>query len=280
VLPSDTPRSSTLTAQTGVSAYAGGSNPFVKWDAQAYLEANPDVAAAVERGEFDSAFHHYKLFGQFEGRAIDGTTRGAQQSAFENPAFGQGPVADNTVQIVDWYAPGGATVRNYTYDPALLQFEPGFGGEDFFVSPEGYRLPASQVMGGVGYQQALVFNEIVGQYIDLPNGQRYWYQNFRPTAEALNAGAPSTVSTDEAMAFMEQNSDGRPVAPANPEYLAQVPGLASDAGQAGVVSLSSQSGYIATGPSGLNAPGRVSDTVDEVEWAETPFVSPKDTNVA
>lgn len=35
-----------------------------------YLEANPDVKAAVELGHFKSGFHHYKKFGKHEGRPL------------------------------------------------------------------------------------------------------------------------------------------------------------------------------------------------------------------
>ncbi len=41
----------------------------VGFDAAYYAEANPDVAAAVERGDFASGFHHYMAFGAAEGRA-------------------------------------------------------------------------------------------------------------------------------------------------------------------------------------------------------------------
>ncbi len=38
------------------------------WGIPVYLANNPDVAAAVAAGDFDSAFEHFILFGQFEGR--------------------------------------------------------------------------------------------------------------------------------------------------------------------------------------------------------------------
>ena len=41
-----------------------------KFDEAAYLAANPDVAAAVENGEFQSGLQHYLLFGQTENRAL------------------------------------------------------------------------------------------------------------------------------------------------------------------------------------------------------------------
>lgn len=39
-------------------------------DEQVYLERHPDVAAAVQRGEFASARHHYVAAGYFEGRGV------------------------------------------------------------------------------------------------------------------------------------------------------------------------------------------------------------------
>ena len=37
-----------------------------------YLRQNPDVAAAVARGQFKSRFEHYLDFGRFEGRSVIG----------------------------------------------------------------------------------------------------------------------------------------------------------------------------------------------------------------
>jgi len=37
-------------------------------DAQGYMDANPDVAQAIQRGEISSAQQHYDTFGKFEGR--------------------------------------------------------------------------------------------------------------------------------------------------------------------------------------------------------------------
>lgn len=39
-----------------------------EFDAEAYLEANPDVRQAVERGDIKDAFVHYLHCGYFEGR--------------------------------------------------------------------------------------------------------------------------------------------------------------------------------------------------------------------
>lgn len=57
------------------------------FDEQAYLRANPDVAAAVARGEFKSGADHYNLYGQYERRAGDGSNSGAQIHFWDSPAW-------------------------------------------------------------------------------------------------------------------------------------------------------------------------------------------------
>jgi hypothetical protein len=54
---------------------------------QAYLTANPDVAAAVQRGDFGSASDHYSMFGQYEGRDAGGATSGAQSHYWDSPSW-------------------------------------------------------------------------------------------------------------------------------------------------------------------------------------------------
>jgi hypothetical protein len=39
-------------------------------DEAAYLAANPDVAVAIQRGDFASGLHHLEAFGQGDGRAL------------------------------------------------------------------------------------------------------------------------------------------------------------------------------------------------------------------
>jgi GT2 family glycosyltransferase len=45
------------------------------FDEEAYLQLNPDVAAAVRSGEFRSGYYHYRMFGSREGRPIPGEPR-------------------------------------------------------------------------------------------------------------------------------------------------------------------------------------------------------------
>jgi len=42
-------------------------------DQQGYMDANPDVAQAIQRGDFTSAQQHYDTFGKFEGRTAPKT---------------------------------------------------------------------------------------------------------------------------------------------------------------------------------------------------------------
>jgi len=42
-------------------------------DQQGYMDANPDVAQAIQRGDFTSAQQHYDTFGKFEGRTAPTT---------------------------------------------------------------------------------------------------------------------------------------------------------------------------------------------------------------
>jgi hypothetical protein len=51
----------------GQNENRAGSN----FDADAYLRHNPDVAAAVERGEFTDAAHHFGIHGRSEGRTVN-----------------------------------------------------------------------------------------------------------------------------------------------------------------------------------------------------------------
>lgn len=101
--------------------------PFPGWDEQAYLRANPDVAAAVSAGQLGSALQHYQSFGQSEGRNPGGT-----------------PLP--TARATDSGSPGGPRNFNTQYDPSTLRFEPGLNAWDYFVTPEGYRIPSYEVL--------------------------------------------------------------------------------------------------------------------------------------
>lgn len=63
------------------------------WNEQRYLDANPDVKAAVERGEFSSGKDHWQQFGQSEGRVNDWS-----------PDFVDGAPGNKPTSIVDFNA--------------------------------------------------------------------------------------------------------------------------------------------------------------------------------
>ncbi|PWC42795.1 hypothetical protein [Azospirillum sp. TSO22-1] len=50
-------------------AALAGQTPPPEWRERAYLTANPDVAAAVRRGAYESGYQHYRLDGLREGRS-------------------------------------------------------------------------------------------------------------------------------------------------------------------------------------------------------------------
>ncbi|WP_051340662.1 hypothetical protein [Azospirillum halopraeferens] len=59
------------------AAAASGPLPRERFDETAYRRANPDVAAAVDRGEFDDGYAHYVLHGYAEGRPTGAAADGA-----------------------------------------------------------------------------------------------------------------------------------------------------------------------------------------------------------
>jgi hypothetical protein len=57
-------------------------DPFVE---QLYLDQNPDVAAAVQRGEFASGLQHFQLNGQAEGRQFGASSNDEKLYLAQNP---------------------------------------------------------------------------------------------------------------------------------------------------------------------------------------------------
>jgi hypothetical protein len=53
-----------------ISTLSPASSQPYGFDERDYLRCNPDVRAAVRRGEFRSGFHHYQTFGRREGRRL------------------------------------------------------------------------------------------------------------------------------------------------------------------------------------------------------------------
>lgn len=77
----------------GIQSGFGPGNP---WNEGAYLKANPDVAAAVQRGEFANAKQHYDMFGRDEGRNLGFTpTRSADFGKYASAEFTPAQFAAN-----------------------------------------------------------------------------------------------------------------------------------------------------------------------------------------
>lgn len=70
---------------TGSDSISLDSNSF---DEQAYLEANPDVAAAVQRGELGSGLDHWNQWGKTEGRTLGASPYQTGIGALGAPALG------------------------------------------------------------------------------------------------------------------------------------------------------------------------------------------------
>jgi hypothetical protein len=104
--------------------------PQTPWNEGAYRAANPDVAAAVERGEFANAKQHYDMFGREEGRNLGFSPTAATAAGGQRPAdFGKYATAEF----------GGVK----GFDPASLM--QGFTAQDFQADP-GYAFRMAEGM--------------------------------------------------------------------------------------------------------------------------------------
>lgn len=85
---------------------------FESFDETAYLAANPDVATAVNNGQFDSGQQHYVLFGRNENRKLrsaatspranDLTTRKARKLAAIEPLLRNDLPSQRTAELFDF----------------------------------------------------------------------------------------------------------------------------------------------------------------------------------
>lgn len=66
-----------------------------RFDPDGYLRRNPGVAAAVERGAFKSAWHHWDLHGRAEGRAPDDVDPGYYRATYGQAEHQFGPLTDD-----------------------------------------------------------------------------------------------------------------------------------------------------------------------------------------
>jgi hypothetical protein len=129
-------------------------------DYEAYLAANPDVAAAVARGDM-TADQHYNNYGKYEGRDLGGSTSGAQQHFYENQDFLQAN-PDYSKQYIG--GPGReAELRNMVESApgkfSAYQIPVNFQGTNYQVSLPGHRVEQLQSM--LAADPNLDFNQTV-----------------------------------------------------------------------------------------------------------------------
>jgi hypothetical protein len=121
-----------LSSPSGTTATSGGQT-LENFDSQAYLAANPDVAAAIGKPGVESAWAHYMNWGQNEGRAFTPTAAAAATTAdyTNSPDFGK--YANANFGGVPGFDPS-SLMQNFDgvagFDPASLmqdfQGVPGF----------------------------------------------------------------------------------------------------------------------------------------------------------
>ena len=109
-----------------------------RFDERAYLDANPDVAAAVAAGQFASGAQHYEMTGRAEGRGfvrvpsrneivwsmVDGSGRGLELGPLDRPIMAKRDGFD--VQIVDYLDTESLRVKYGTddhsdHDPTAIE---------------------------------------------------------------------------------------------------------------------------------------------------------------
>jgi hypothetical protein len=78
----------------GVGYAGGGAVTAANFDETAYLNAHPDVKAAVAKGDFANAYEHYTRYGQAEGRTAFDKAQTAAKAAADAAALETKQAAD------------------------------------------------------------------------------------------------------------------------------------------------------------------------------------------
>jgi hypothetical protein len=173
---------------TGATTTSGGQT-LDNFDSQAYLAANPDVAAAIGKPGVESAFAHYINYGQGEGRAFTPNAAGAAADAAAadyaiSPDFGK--YATGEFKGVPGFDPA-SLMQNFGgvpgFDPASLMqdfggvpgFDPAslmknFSAEDFQQDP-GYAFRLKEGLNAMNASAAARGGLISGNA--LKAGQQY-----------------------------------------------------------------------------------------------------------
>jgi len=145
---------------SGATSETSSSNTLAdEFDSEAYLAANPDVAAAVLNGEFANAYMHFVLFGQFEARpgtALDNGTVLTGQFATrntpdENIVKPVSPVpVDTNGGETPPPPPPPAPAQTFTLTTAADTFTGGTGADRFVAESAGVLQSSDTLTGGAG----------------------------------------------------------------------------------------------------------------------------------
>jgi len=118
-----------------------GDNVADEFDSAAYLAANADVAAAIP-GQFASAYQHYVLFGQFEGRSGAQLTDGTALSGpYQTGSTGGGNVGQTFTLTTNTDGPGGVAPATNTN---------GTAANDTYLGADGTLTGADVINAGAG----------------------------------------------------------------------------------------------------------------------------------
>lgn len=174
------------------------------YDEQAYLAANPDIAAAVARGDFASGADHYNAFGQYEGRDGSGGTSGAQTNYWDSSDWlaqagngggtrATGIQSSNTPVNVASNLPTNASFYN---TPA--QFE----GQDFNVglTATSWANVQKAVANGMDFNEAVIRNsgDGIGTRVIMPGDSGYLPYGVDVTTGQVAYGAPGASTAKSA----------------------------------------------------------------------------------
>jgi hypothetical protein len=145
-------------------------------DYNAYLAANPDVAAAVARGEM-TAEQHYQNYGQHEGRALDGSNSGARTNYWDSASWQAQPGnagGTNATGIKPGsFKPTAGVADNASFYRVPVEFE----GQQFTVglNAQQWENVQNQVKGGMSFNEAALRNagDGIGTEVFMPEESGY-----------------------------------------------------------------------------------------------------------
>jgi hypothetical protein len=145
----------------------------------AYLAANPDVAAAVARGDM-TAEQHYNNYGQHEGRDLGGSTSGAQNHYWDSDSWqsleGNGG-GNNTTGIQRSSSVATPNLSNISNDASFYRGRAEFEGNRFNVGLGPGQLDnlKSMLDSGMSFNEAVVklSGDGIGVEVFMPSDSGY-----------------------------------------------------------------------------------------------------------